>query len=62
MAKIIWREALEDDPIFNGQFVISTPKSGLGSTRSAPASPRSKAGRRTRKSTPPAMEGDKDQT
>ena len=58
MAKVIWREALEDDPIFNGQFVISTPKSGLGST---PASPRSMAGRRTRKSTPPTVERDKDQ-
>ena len=59
MAKVIWREALEDDPIFNGQFVISTPKSGLGSTL---ASPRSKAGRRTRKSMPPTVEGGKDQT
>ena len=34
MAKAIWEHAVRDDPIFNGEFVVSSPKSRSGSPKS----------------------------
>ena len=38
MAKFIWKELSEDDPIFNGGFVISSPRSVPQSRKSKPVS------------------------